>query len=214
MAIRIQRPIIAEGERLNTLTHAIGAALSVAALVCMVVYASAWGDAYKIVSVSIYGATLIALYLASTLYHSAKDPRVKRMMKLVDHSCIYLLIAGTYTPFALVSIRGGWGWSMFGIIWGLALLGIVFKLVFIHKVDKLGVAIYVAMGWLGVVAVVPMVRVFPAQGLLYIAAGGLLYTVGALVYLWRSLPYNHAIWHLFVMAGSACHFVAIYWYVL
>lgn len=205
---------IAQGERLNTITHGFGACLSVAALVQMVASASMWGDAYRIVSVSVYGASLVLLYLASTLYHLAKDERVKAMMKLVDHSCIYVLIAGTYTPFTLISIRGPWGWSLFGVIWGLAVLGVIFKLYFIHRFDKSSVAIYIAMGWLAIIAARPIVMALPAGGIACIVAGGLAYTGGAGVYLWRSLPHNHAIWHMLVMAGSAFHFAAVYWYVL
>jgi len=205
---------IAEGEVLNTITHGIGAALSVVALIFMVVSATVEADAYKIVSVSVFGASLILLYLASTLYHMAKDQNVKSMMKLVDHSCIYILIAGTYTPITLVSLRGPWGWSLFGVIWGLAVLGVIFKLYFIGRFDRTSVAIYVAMGWLAVIAAGPMLDVLPRGGLVCIVAGGVAYTLGALVYLWRSLPHNHAIWHLIVMLGSAFHFAAVYWYVL
>lgn len=210
----VWRGFVARGERLNTITHGFGALLSVAALILMVASASTRGDAYKIVSVSVYGTSLILLYLASFLYHLAQDERVKAMMKLVDHSCIYILIAGTYTPFTLVSIRGAWGWSLFGVIWGLAVLGVIFKLYFIHRFDKSSVAVYIAMGWLAVIAAGPMLSALPTGGIACIVAGGLAYTAGAGVYLWRSLPHNHAIWHLFVMTGSAFHFWAVYAYVL
>ena len=201
-------------EYANIATHAVGVALSVVALVVMVVYASRHGNPYHIVSVSIFGATLILLYLMSTLYHSMQHPKVKYVFRVFDHSCIYLLIAGSYTPFTLVTLRGGWGWTLLGLTWGLALCGIVFKIFFTKRFSILSTIMYIAMGWLVLIAIVPIVENVPAGGLAWLVAGGLLYTSGVIFYVWRRIPYHHAIWHLFVMAGSFCHFLAVYYYVL
>ena len=203
-----------EGQAANTLTHALGAALSVAALTIMVVYSSFDGSPYKIVSASVFGASMVALYVASTFYHISRHPDWKKFLRLVDHSCIYLLIAGTYTPFTLVTLRGGWGWSMFGIVWGLALAGVIFKVFLINRFHYLSVAIYLGMGWLGIIALGPVVSKLSVGGIAWIVAGGLAYTGGVLFYMWRSLPHHHAIWHLFVMAGTFSHFAAVYWHVL
>ncbi len=198
----------------NSITHGIGAALSIAGLTVLVVLAALYGDAWHVVSVSIYGSSLVLLYLASTLYHSFRQPRVKRFFKIADHAAIYLLIAGTYTPFMLVSLRGPWGWSLLGTIWGLAVVGIVFKFFFIGRYERLSLVIYLLMGWLCVVAAQPMITRIPAGGLLWLVAGGLAYSLGVIFYRWEVLRYNHAIWHLFVLAGSICHFFAILFYVL
>jgi hemolysin III len=208
------RWLIPQGQFANTITHALGAALSVVALAFMVAYSSFDGSPYKIVSASIFGASMVALYAASTFYHISRHPDWKKFLRLVDHSCIYLLIAGTYTPFTLVTLRGGWGWSMFGIVWGLALAGVLFKVFLINRFHYLSVAIYLGMGWLGIVALGPVVSKLSVGGIAWIVAGGLAYTGGVAFYVWRSLPYHHAIWHLFVMAGTACHFAAVYWHVL
>lgn len=198
----------------NALTHGAGIALSIAALTAMVVESSLHGDATRIVSVSVFGASMVLMYVFSTLYHSVQRPSVKRVFRVFDHLCIYLLIAGTYTPFTLVSIRGGWGWSLFGIIWGLALSGVIFKVFFIGKLRILSVAAYVAMGWLGIIALPPIIATLSSPALFWVSAGGILYTFGVIFYAWRRLPYNHAIWHLFVLAGTTCHFLSIYFYVL
>ena len=208
------KPFPSPGEEIaNSVTHGIGAGLSVAALVILVVFGARQGDAWRVVSFSIYGSALIALYLASTLYHAFRNPKIKRWMKLLDHSSIYLLIAGTYTPIMLTVMRGGWGWTLFGIIWGLALAGIVFKLRFIGRFKKLSLAIYVAMGWLIVIAVKPMLAAVPGGMLMFMLIGGLCYTLGVIFYIWKSLPYHHAVWHLFVLGGSITHFFGIMFYI-
>ena len=198
----------------NSITHGIGAGLSVAGLIVLVVLAVGHGDVWQIVSFSIYGSSLIILYLASTLYHSFQNPRVKRVFRIIDHASVHLLIAGTYTPFLLVSLRGAWGWTLLAIIWGLALLGIGFEALFIGRFRKISTLSYVLMGWLGVVALKQMLVSVPTGGLVWLAVGGVLYTVGVIFYVWRKLPYNHATWHLFVLAGSVCHYLAILLYLL
>ncbi len=198
----------------NSITHGIGAGLSVAGLTLLVALAAIYGDVWRVVSFSIYGSSLVLLYLASTLYHSIQHPKVKRILRIFDHSAIYLLIAGTYTPFTLVSLRGPWGWTLFGLVWGLALLGIAFKTVFIGRYEKLATAAYVLMGWLVVIAFKQMLVAIPPGGIVWVVIGGVVYTLGVLFYAWEKLPYNHAIWHLFVLGGSACHFFAILLHVL
>ncbi len=198
----------------NSVTHGIGTGLSIAGLTLLVVLAAIYGDVWRVVSFSIYGSSLVLLYLASTLYHSIQHPKVKQVLRIFDHSAIYLLIAGTYTPFTLVSMRGPWGWTMFGVVWGLALLGIAFKTVFIGRYEKLATVAYVLMGWLVVVAFKEMLVAIPPGGVAWLMAGGVVYTLGVLFYAWQKLPYNHAIWHLFVLGGSTCHFFAILFHVL
>lgn len=198
----------------NIATHGAGVVFSIVALVLMVTYAARNGDPYHIVSVSVFGATLILLYLMSTLYHAITHPKAKYVFRVADHACIYLLIAGSYTPFTLVTMRGGWGWTLFGITWGLALCGIVFKVFFTKRFSTLSVLMYVGLGWSVIIAIKPMVEMVPIGGIAWLTAGGALYTGGVLFYLWRRIPYHHAIWHLFVMGGSFCHFLAVYYYVL
>lgn len=201
-------------ELANSITHAIGLALSLAALVILVVYAALQADGWKIVSFSIYGASLVLLYTASTLYHSFSSERAKHYLKIFDHSAIYLLIAGTYTPFLLVMIRGTWGWTIFGIIWGLAITGIIFKLFFVHRFRIVSTIIYLLMGWLIIIAFRPLITHVPENGLYWLLAGGLSYSFGVIFYLWEKIPYHHAIWHLFVLGGSIFHFFAVLFYVL
>jgi len=201
-------------ETINALTHGLGAVLGVGGLAVLVAMAVLHGDAWHIVSCSIYGGTLVLLFTSSTLYHSCRGERVKHAFRIVDHASIYLLIAGTYTPFLLVNLRGRWGWSLFGIIWALALAGIVFQVFFVSRFRLAQTLIYLAMGWLVLVAVKPLFAHVPKGGLLWLMAGGLCYTVGAVFYLWKKLPFHHAIWHLFVLGGSVCHYVAILFYVL
>ena len=196
----------------NTITHGIGAGLSVAGLTLLVVLAGLYGDVYQIVSFSIYGATLVILYLASTLYHGFQHPRVKRVFKVIDHASIYLLIAGTYTPFLLVRVRSAPGWTLLIIVWGLAILGVGFKAVFVNRFQKVSVLTYILMGWLSVVAGKEMLTNIPAGGLIWLAVGGVVYTVGVIFYVIKRIPYNHAIWHLFVLGGSICHFFGILFY--
>jgi len=198
------------GEELaNSITHGIGLVLGIAVLVLLVVFSSLRKSAWEVVSCSIYGATFILLYLGSTLYHSARNPRTRKVLKVVDHSAIYLLIAGTYTPYALAPLRGALGWTIFGIIWGCALVGIAFKVFFTGRFKVVSLASYLFMGWLCVVAVKPLYRELSTAGFALFAAGGLCYTTGAVFYAWKSLPWSHAVWHLFVLAGSLCHFFSI-----
>ena len=198
----------------NSVTHGIGVGLSIAALSVLVTFAGLFGDAWRVVSFSIYGATLILLYLASTFYHSFQSPRVKEIFRVLDHSAIFLLIAGTYTPFTLVNLRGGWGWTLFGLIWGLAICGILLEVFFMDRFKPLSMAIYVGMGWLVILALKPLLAAVPMGGMIWLGIGGLTYTLGVIFYLWNRIPFNHAIWHLFVLGGSVCHFFCILFYVL
>ncbi|MGQ9843198.1 MAG: PAQR family membrane homeostasis protein TrhA [Spirochaetota bacterium] len=199
----------------NAITHAIGAALGVAGLVVLVVFASIQGDPWKIVSFSIYGASLVLLYTASSVYHSIKNFTVKKFFQIVDHASIYLLIAGTYTPFVLVNMRGAWGWSLFGVIWGLALLGIIVKFTMGTGGDKISTILYLAMGWIIVIAFKKMIVSIPYMGIVWLIIGGLCYSLGTIFFLLDDvLPFNHSLWHLFVLAGSITHFFGILFYVL
>ncbi len=198
----------------NSLTHGIGILLSIVGLAVLVRFSTLRGDAWHIVSCSIYGATLILLYTASTLYHSVPIPRIKGLLRTIDHSAIYLLIAGTYTPFMLVNLRGPWGWSIFGTIWGIAILGIILKTTSFGRLPGISLGFYLTMGWIIVIAIKPMLAVLDKGGLELLILGGLAYTVGVVFYVWEKLPYSHAIWHLFVLAGSAFHFFAILFYVI
>ena len=201
------------GERFNAITHLVGAALALAGLVVLVVVAARQGDLWKIVCFSLYGATLFMLYGFSTLYHSLRG-RAKTIFRRFDHLAIYLLIAGTYTPFMLVTLRGGWGWSLFGVVWGLALVGMALEFLPRRRARVLSVAIYFLMGWLVLVALGPLWRALPLMGLVWLVAGGLFYTVGAVFYgLDEKLRHAHGVWHLFVLAGSASHYFAILYYV-
>lgn len=199
----------------NSITHGIGAALATAALIILVVFAALKGDTWQIVSFSIYGASLIIMYTSSTLYHAFTNQKLKHYFRIMDHSSIFLLIAGTYTPITLIPLRGtGWGWTIFGIIWGLAILGIFFKLFFIGKLEKLSVVFYILMGWLVIIAIKPMLANLPTGLLIWIAIGGLSYTLGIIFYAWKKLPYSHSIWHLFVLGGSLSHFFGILLYLV
>lgn len=213
-ARRGPRPYSRFEELANSLTHGIGAGLALAALAILVTFSGLSGDAWRVVSFAIYGACLVLLYLASTFYHAFGSPRLKRLFRVFDHAAIFLLIAGTYTPVALVSLRGGWGWTLFGLIWGLAIAGIVLEVFFIDRLRWLTLATYLGMGWLVVIAAGPLVEALPFGALAWLAAGGLSYTGGVVFYLWKRLPFHHAIWHLFVLGGSVCHFFAFLLYVL
>lgn len=202
------------GEKFNTWTHLLGAVLALAGCVVLIVLGALSGDAWKIVSFAIYGTTLVMLYSFSTLYHNAPNGRMKAFLQKLDHNAIYLLIAGSYTPFSLVSLRGGWGWSLFGVVWGLALLGMLQETFFTQKSRKLSLLIYVTMGWVAIIALIPLVKVLSWAGFAWVAAGGLTYTLGIVFYLNdRKFSHWHGIWHLFVLAGSILHFVAILLYV-
>ena len=202
-------------EVFNASSHGLGTLLSVTALVLLVVFSAMTGEAISVVSCSIYGVSLVLLYTASTLYHAIARPKLKAVFKIMDHASIYLLIAGTYTPFMLVTLRGAWGWSIFGVIWGLALIGLVFKLFFTGRYEFVSVAMYILMGWLVVVAIRPLIDALPFAGLVWLVAGGLCYTVGVIFYaIDHRYTFAHFVWHLFVLAGSICHFFAILFYVV
>jgi hemolysin III len=196
-------------EVVNSVTHGIGLALSIAGFVVLLVLAVTHGNAWRIVSCAIYGSTLVCLYTASTLYHGIPSPRIKRVLKIFDHCAVYLLIAGTYTPFMLVNLRGDWGWSLFGLVWGLAMAGIVFKMWFVDHFKILSTALYLVMGSIAVLAAKPFLTHVSSGGLKWLLAGGLMYTIGIVFYASRRIPYGHAIWHVFVMTGSFCHYVAV-----
>ena len=197
-------------EWLNSATHGIGAVLSVIGTAALIIAAGQLGDAWKVVSFSIFGATLILLYLASAFYHGSRSPKLRSTFKTLDHCAIFLLIAGTYTPFLLVNMRGTVGWTFFSIIWSLAFTGVVLKIIFKHRFRLVRVGIYLAMGWLIVFASADLMNSLSETGLRLIIAGGLVYTIGVVFYLLDRIPYMHAVWHLFVIGGSACHFSAIY----
>ena len=199
----------------NSITHGIGAALATAALTILLVFASLKGDAWRVVSFAIYGTSLILMYTSSTLYHAFTHKKAKRYFRIMDHSSIFLLIAGTYTPITLLALRNtDWGWTIFGLIWGMAILGILFKFMFYGKLEKLSVVFYVLMGWLAVIAIKPMLANLPTGLLIWIAIGGLSYTLGIIFYSWTKLPYSHSIWHLFVLGGSISHFFGILFYLV
>jgi len=198
----------------NSITHGIGILLAIAALCILTVFASRYGNAWHVVSVSVYGATLIMLYTASTLYHSIQNQRLKGFFQNLDHAAIYLLIAGTYTPFTLVSLRGPWGWGLFGVTWGLAVLGIVLQFVPVGQRKSISMMLYIGMGWAIIAATKPLIRSVEAGGILFLVLGGLAYTIGILFYVWKKQNYSHAVWHLFVLAGSVLHFFAVLLYVV
>lgn len=201
-------------ELANGITHGIGLVMSVVGLVTLVVLAILRGNAWHIAGCATYGVTLVLLYAASTLYHTFRGPRLKRILKILDHAAIYLLIAGTYTPFTLVNLRGFWGWVLFALVWGLCVFGIVWKLFQAERFKIISTLLYVAMGWLALIAVKPLLAAVPLSGIVLLIAGGLFYTVGVLFFALKRMPYNHAIWHVFVMAGSVCHYFAVMFYVL
>lgn len=196
-----------KGEEIaNAISHGIGVALSIAALVILVVFASLYGSALHVTSFAIYGATLTILYLASTLYHSFPKGKVKDLFEIFDHSSIYLLIAGTYTPIVLITLKGTLGWTIFGIVWGIAIVGIFFKAFFTKRFMILSTLLYLAMGWLIIFAFKPLLAVITKESLIFLVLGGVLYTVGTIFYVWRKMKYHHAVWHVFVLGGSICHF--------
>ncbi len=215
MTSQTKEPAYGFGEEVaNGITHGIGALLSIAGLVVMLDFASSYGNIWHLVSCSIFGATLIFAYISSTLYHSIPAPEAKRILRLFDHSAIFFLIAGTYTPFTLISLRGPWGWSLFATVWGLAVTGVLCKIFMPRKLAAFSTLLYLAMGWVIVIAVQPMLTHVAQGGLWLLLAGGLAYTGGVIFYVWDRLPYNHMIWHLFVMTGSTLHFFAILLYLV
>jgi hemolysin III len=198
----------------NCISHGLGTILSIIGLAVLIAFAGRYGNSWHIVSCSIFGATLILLYAASTLYHAVQQPALKSILRIFDHSAILVLIAGTYTPFTLVSLRGPWGWTLFSVVWGLAVLGIVIETTRLRRFRNGLIALYVIMGWAVVAAIKPLLLHVGSGGLWLLLAGGLAYTGGILFYKWKRLPYNHAVWHLFVLAGSILHFFAILLYVI
>jgi len=201
-------------EMTNIMSHAIGLVLSIVALLLMLIRASGSGNTLHIVSAAIFGASLIALYAASTLYHSAKDPKIRSRLRINDHATIYILIAGTYTPFTLITLNGWVGWTIFGVSWGMAIAGVVLKLFFTGKYNVLSTLMYVFMGWIIIFAVKPLINSLSSEGLFWLVAGGVAYTTGAVIYSIKKIKFNHAIFHLFVLLGSICHFISVYFYVL
>lgn len=200
---------ITADELANTLTHGVGLVGSVLGFVLLLILAIVRGGAWQITGCAIYGATLVCLYSASTFYHGVSSPRAKRILHVFDHCAIYLLIAGTYTPFLLVNLRGSWGWALFAVIWSLAVLGILFKLWFVDRFPILSVLAYVLMGWLGLIAARQVYAHVPLTGVVWIVLGGVAYSIGLIFYACKKIPHHHVIWHLLVMAGSTCHYVAI-----
>jgi len=193
----------------NSVTHGVGWLLSVCGLAVLVTFAAITGGALRVASCAVFGATLVLLYTASTLYHSLPSKRAKRVFRVLDHSAIFILIAGTYTPLSLVAVGGPWGWSLFGAIWALATIGVLLNTIAHGRWRWLSITLYVSMGWLVVVAIRPLVAAVSSGVLVLIVAGGLAYTLGLVFYGWRQLPYGHAVWHLFVLAGSVLHYLAV-----
>lgn len=205
-------PSLVREERANVLSHGLGLLLAIAATPILVVGAVHRGGPADIVGSSVFGATMIVLYLASTLFHAAPPGPLKARLRTLDHAAIYLLIAGTYTPFTLGVLGGAWGWTLFGLVWGAAAVGITVKLLAGFRYPRLSTTMYVVMGWLALIAIRPLLREMPASGIAWLVAGGVSYTVGVVFYLAGHKPYRHALWHLFVLAGSICHFFAVLWY--
>ena len=203
------RKLTIKEEIFNSITHGIGTILSIAALVILVSHAVGKGDIWHIVSYTIFGSTLVLLYLSSTLYHSFTREKIKNLFARFDHAAIFLLIAGTYTPFLLTVLRGTLGWTLFGIIWGTAITGVIIRSIYLNRFHNLMVALYLVMGWMIVFAGRSIVKGLPSPSLLFLFLGGIFYSVGVIFYMWRNLKYAHGIWHLFVLAGSIMHFFAV-----
>ena len=201
-------------EKVNVISHAIGFILGIVYFVLLVTHATRHGDVWHIVSFSVFGAGLVILYAASTVYHSAKMPALRSRLRIIDHISIYVLIAGTYTPFALVTLHGTLGWVIFGTAWGLALTGIILKLFFTGRYSLISSIMYVLMGWIALFAIKPLANNLPFEGLLWLLAGGIAYTIGAILYSIKKIRFNHAIFHVFVLIGSFCHFISVFFYVL
>lgn len=201
-------------EKINITSHAAGLGFSFIALVLMILKVLPEGNAWHFVSVAVFGFGLIALYTASTIYHSAGDARVRARLRIVDHATIYVLIAGTYTPYTLITLNGAVGWTIFGLSWAMALTGVILKLFYTGKYNILSTLMYVFMGWMIIFAIKPLISSLPVNGLIWLFAGGVAYTTGAVLYAIKVIPFNHAIFHLFVLLGSFCHFISVYYYVL
>ncbi|MFQ3597494.1 MAG: hemolysin III family protein [Chloroherpetonaceae bacterium] len=196
-------------ERANILTHGLGVVLSLVGLSSLAFLAFRFGEVWHQISLLVYGISLVMLYVASVVYHSMKEEKSRLRMRIFDHASIYLLIAGTYTPFSLVNLREDWGVPLLVAVWILAAVGIVLKFFFINAKKWVSAALYIGLGWLVVIAIEPVLAHVPMRGLLWLLSGGVIYTVGVVFYVWKSLPYHHAIWHMFVLAGSVCHFLAV-----
>lgn len=194
-------------------THGIGLLLAVAAVPVLIVLGAIRGDAVHIAGFTVYGSSLVLVYASSTLYHAFQQPRLKHIFRILDHAAIYLLIAGTYTPVTLLSLDGPPGWTLLGVVWTLAVVGCIFKLFFVDRFEGFSTVLYLVMGWLVVIVLEPFLASVPPDALGWLIAGGLSYTVGVIFFVWERLPYNHAVWHLFVIGGSACHYVAMLLYV-
>lgn len=201
-------------EMANAMTHGVGLAMSVIGWIALVVLSAVAGSGWDVAASAVYGGTLVFLYGVSTLYHSVRRPRTKYVLRVLDHVAIFLLIAGTYTPFTVVLMRDGWGWTVMTLVWGFAVAGLLFKLFSKHRFHPAATSLYLLMGWIGILFADPMSQALPGGALMLIAAGGLAYTVGVVFYGWHSLPYSHAIWHVFVLVGSICHYIAVAMYVL
>ncbi|QJX80495.1 PAQR family membrane homeostasis protein TrhA [Priestia megaterium] len=203
-----------KGEEIaNSISHGIGALLSIAALVLLIVYSSLYGTPWHIVSFTIFGSTMLLLYISSTLVHSLPQGKGKDIFEILDHSSIYFFIAGTYTPFLLIAVKGTLGWTLLGVVWGIAILGTVFKVFFVKKFLYTSTVLYILMGWMIVFAWNPLTDTIQREGIYYLVAGGITYTIGAAFYVWRA-RFNHLIWHIFVIVGSVLHFFCIFLYVL
>ncbi|MGM9956318.1 MAG: hemolysin III family protein [Peribacillus sp.] len=201
-------------EVFNAITHGIGVLLSIAALVLLIIFSAQQGSASLIVISIIYGVSMLLLYVASTLVHSFPEGKLKDLFEIFDHSAIYIFIAGTYTPIMLLVIQGALGWTLLGVVWGVAVVGVIFKAFFVKKFLYLSTILYIAMGWMIVLAWGPLTSTMPAAGIQLLIAGGLLYTFGAIFYVWRGFPFHHAVWHLFVLAGSVAHFFVVLLYII
>jgi len=201
-------------ELANSITHGVGLVLSLAGFIVLLVLSIMRGSVWHIIGCGVFGLTLVLAYLASTLYHSLHRSSFRRVLQILDHSAIYLLIAGTYTPFTLINLRGFWGWTLFALVWTLSLAGIGFKFMHGDRFKIISTIGYVALGWIAVIAIKPLFAAVPLPGIIWLLAGGLCYTVGVIFFAWKRLPFNHAVWHLFVVAGSICHYFAVLFYVL
>ncbi len=201
-------------EKINIQSHAFGFAASLLATVLLIVKALKYGNIWHIVSFAVFGLSLLILYAASTIYHRAKNPKIRNQWQIIDHASIYILIAGTYTPFTLVTLHGTVGWIIFGIVWGSAVTGVVLKIYFTGRFDVLSTIMYVIMGWIVIFAIKPLYNNLPLGGLIWLFGGGIAYTTGAILYSIKAIKYNHAIFHILVLVGSFCHFMAVYFYVL
>jgi hemolysin III len=200
-------------EKWNVVTHGFGLILSILGLVLLIFRANSFNENRYLISFGIYGVSLVVLYAASTFFHASKPGKLRNRLNVFDHTGIFFLIAGTYTPFTLITLRGAWGWSIFGVVWGIAIVGIILKLFYTGRFEKISTAIYLILGWVVIIAIKPLIENLSGPGLFWLAFGGLAYSLGAFLYLMRKLPYNHAFFHVFVLIGSISHYIAVYFYV-